>query len=298
MGAIRKRGIAWQLDYVDPIGKRIRKTFKKRKEAEAELGKRVSLMAEGRYLDVKKDFKTTLGKLLLKYTENFGNQTCFKNSKELFIRNFKESFGEETLLSNVRYVDVETYRNTLKQKITRKGTIRTDASVNREMSCLHHLFSKGVEWELLEQSPFDRGRTLLLKENNTRLRFLSEEEIQDLLDACPSHLKDIVVCAINTGMRKGEILSLKWEQVRNGLIYLEETKTNESRQIPLNDTMEQLFKEIRKRQHLRSEHVFTYVNTGADMQDPAKNREKLKLVIQFGSVYKKIMPKYARLEIL
>ncbi len=32
MGAIRKRGIAWQLDYVDPIGKRIRKTFKKRKE--------------------------------------------------------------------------------------------------------------------------------------------------------------------------------------------------------------------------------------------------------------------------
>ena len=38
-----------------------------------------------------------------------------------------------------------------------------------------------------------------------------------------------------TGMRRGEILSLKWEQVRNGFIYLEKTKTNEARQIPVSD---------------------------------------------------------------
>ncbi|MBN2845530.1 MAG: site-specific integrase [Deltaproteobacteria bacterium] len=281
MGVIRKRGIAWQIDYVDPIGKRVRKTFKKKKEAEAELGKRVSLMAEGRYLDVKKDYRTTFEELLIKYEENFGNQTSFRTSKKKYVENFKKYFGDESLLANIRYVHVETYRNGLRQKITRKKTLRKDASVNREMSCLHHLFSKGVEWEMLEQSPFDRGRSLLLKENNQRLRFLTEEEIKALLDACPSHLREIVVCAINTGMRKGEILSLKWDQIRNGFIYLEKTKTNEARQIPVNDDLAELFKSIRNRQHLRSEYVFTYVNTGANLKHPAKNR--LKLVQEAGT---------------
>ena len=63
MAKVCKRGNAWQIDYTDPQGKRIRISFEKKKEAEAELGKRVSLIAEGRDLDVKKDYKTTLGEL-------------------------------------------------------------------------------------------------------------------------------------------------------------------------------------------------------------------------------------------
>ena len=63
MAKVRKRGNSYQIDYFDPNGKRIRKSFMKKKDAEAELGKRVSLIAENRYLDVKKDYKTTLGEL-------------------------------------------------------------------------------------------------------------------------------------------------------------------------------------------------------------------------------------------
>ena len=58
MAKIRKRGNSYQIDYVDPTGKRVRKSFSKKKDAEAELGKRVSLIAENRYLDVKKAYKT------------------------------------------------------------------------------------------------------------------------------------------------------------------------------------------------------------------------------------------------
>jgi integrase len=71
MGTIRKRASRYQTDYYDPAGKRVRKTFKKRKDAEAELGKRVSLIAEGSYLDVKKDYRTAFKELLGKYEENF-----------------------------------------------------------------------------------------------------------------------------------------------------------------------------------------------------------------------------------
>ncbi len=56
---VRKMGSSWQIDYIDPNGKRVRVSFKKRKDAEAELGKHVSLIAEGRYLDIKKESKYT-----------------------------------------------------------------------------------------------------------------------------------------------------------------------------------------------------------------------------------------------
>jgi len=253
-----KKGVTYRIDYIDPDGKRIREMFKKRKDANAELGKRVSLIAEGRYLDVKQDYTTTLKELLTKYEENFKHQASYKRWKRFCLANFKEYFGAETRLVNIRYVDLETYRNHLKQKLTKKKTIRADATVNREMSCLHHIFTKAVEWELIERNPFDRGKSLILKENNKRLRFLSEEEITKLLDGCPKYLKPVVECALNTGMRRGEILNLKWNQIKDGLIYLEGqmTKTKEPRQVPINDDLSQVFREIRKEKQLRSEYVF------------------------------------------
>ncbi len=258
MATIRKRGNAYQIDYFDPGSKRIRKSFRKKKDAEAELGKRVSLMAEGRYLDVKKESKTILKEVLAKYEENYKNQSSYQSAKRFFVKDIRDYFGDNTLLANIRYMDLETFRNQLKEKLTVKKTIRKDASVNRVISCLRHIFNKAVEWEMIEQSPFSKGRSLLLKENNKRLRFLNDDEITNLLDACNEDLRDIVECALNTGMRKGEILGLKWDQIRNGFIYLDKTKTNESRQILINDTLDNLFKHIRKKQHLTSKYVFTY----------------------------------------
>lgn len=57
----------------------------------------------------------------------------------------------------------------------------------------------------------------------------SEEEIEALLRECPRHLRHIVETALNTGMRKEELLSLKWDQVRGGLIHLRDDMTKSSR---------------------------------------------------------------------
>ncbi|RJR33253.1 MAG: site-specific integrase [Desulfobacteraceae bacterium] len=260
MAKIRKRGDSYQIDYRDPNGKRIRLSFDKKKDAEAELGKRVSLIAEKRYLDVKREYTNTLKDLLKKYAENYEKQASYGKYKTYCVENFREHFGEDTLLASIRYVDLETYRNKLRSKLTVNGTLRADASVNREMACLHHIFRKAVEWDMVEKNPFDAGKSLLLKENNQRIRYLTEEEVTRLMAECKpkKHLHRIVVCALNTGMRKGEILSLRWSQIRNGFIYLEKTKTNERREIPVNEDLDSLFKEIRKEQGLTSEYVFTY----------------------------------------
>jgi integrase len=262
MGTVRKivnksGKASWQIDYKDPAGKRIRQTLKKKKDADAELGKRVALIAENRYLDVKKDYLTTLDELLKKYEENFQHQASFKNAKKKYLENFREYFGKKTMLANIRYMELESYRNHLKQKpvgTVKRGReiilrLRSDASVNREMSCLHHIFTKAVEWEMVERSPFERGKSLILKENNKRMRFLNEAEIDRLIPACPPHLRHVVECGINTGMRRGEILSLRWSQIRGGFIYLSKTKTNEARQIPINDDLQKVFNQIRSDQN-------------------------------------------------
>jgi integrase len=258
--AIRKRGDSWQIDYLDPTGKRVRKSFKKKKDGVAELGKRVSLIAEDRYLDVKKDYKTTLKELLKHYEESYQHQPSFESLKRYCIENFKAYFNEDTKLSNIQYVDLEAYRNHLMQKLTRHKGVRADASVNREMATLRHIFSKAVEWDMVERNPFEKGKSLLLKLDNQRTRYLTEDEIPKLIEECKpiKHLHHIVVCALNTGMRRGEILNLKWNQVRNGFIYLEKTKTKNRREIPVNDEFAQMLKEIRKEQGLTSEYVFTY----------------------------------------
>ena len=271
--AVRKRGDSWQIDYLDPSGKRVRKSYRKKKDAVAEHGKRVSLIAENRYLDVKKDYKTIFKELLEKYEENFKSQASFTKYKAFCLANFKEHFGEETLLSNIRYAELESYRNHLRQKLTKDGTIRKDSSVNREMACLHHVFSKAVEWEMVERSPFERGKSLILKENNQRIRYLTEDEISRLLIECEGpkqkHLHRIVVCALNTGMRKGEILGLRWDQVKNGFIYLEKTKTKNRREIPINEDLAKILREIRKEDGLTSRYVFTYARRAIDRVDRA-----------------------------
>ncbi len=141
------------------------------------------MIAEGRYLDVKKDQKITFGELIQKYKENYQHQSSFKNGKELYVKNFEEYFKSKTMLNRFRYVDLVTYRNNLRQKLNLR-MIRTTAAVDRELACLHHLFSEAKAWGMIEGNPFTEGKTLIEKENNARLRFLSEEEIPRLLDSC------------------------------------------------------------------------------------------------------------------
>ena len=90
MAKVRRRGSAWQIDYFDPTGKRVRKSFKKKGEAEAELGKRVSLIAEDRYLDVKKDTKVTFHELAERYIEH--------------------QFGESVIVSRLDFNDISGIR--------------------------------------------------------------------------------------------------------------------------------------------------------------------------------------------
>jgi integrase len=90
-----------------------------------------------------------------------------------------------------------------------------------------------------------------LQENNRWLRYLTKEECQALLNECDAHVRPIVVMALHTGMRKGEILNLKWENVelKNNFILLnqDQTKNAERIEIHINSTLREALKTITRR---------------------------------------------------
>jgi integrase len=107
----------------------------------------------------------------------------------------------------------------------------------------------------------------LLEENNRRLRFLTREECQALISQCRGVTRDITVTALNSGMRKGEILGLKWDNVdlKHGFILLDKTKNGDRREIPIKDTLRSVLQGITRR--LDVPYVFCDPVSGSPCQD-------------------------------
>jgi integrase len=150
------------------------------------------------------------------------------------------------------------YRRHLENTLTRHNTIRKASTVNRQLSCLRHMLKEAVEWGMLAENPFDKGQSLNRRENNQRTRILSETEVARLIDEAADHLKPIIKCAVWTGMRRKEILGLKWEQVRSELIHLVKTKTDRARVVPITGDLKELFKELRNVERAHPDYVFTF----------------------------------------
>src|SRR5215510_12290157 len=115
---------------------------------------------------------------------------------------------------------------------------RENSTVRRYLAVLSHAFTVAAqEWEWVNENPFHRVSKP--KEPGGRVRFLSEEERERLLDSCQgsrnASLYTIVILALSTGARRGELLSLHWSDVdlRRGMLTFHKTKNNETRAVPL-----------------------------------------------------------------
>lgn len=132
------------------------------------------------------------------------------------------------------------------------------ATVNRELACLKHMYTKAIVWDFVKTNPVKRVKSL--KEPPGRLRYLKQAEFEALFETCADYIKPILITALNTGMRKGEILKLKWADVdlKNRKITVIETKNNESRIVPINNTLYQELLSLFEK--AKSEFVFTDSN--------------------------------------
>jgi integrase len=124
-----------------------------------------------------------------------------------------------------------------KAKFTSRGTPRSSATVNRMRAALSAVFRFAIDEGLLKRNPVEgvRGKT----ENNKRVLYLTDEERAALLEACRKsqweRLQLLVLMALMTGARQGELLNLRWQDIdfTARTAYLEKTKNGERRVITL-----------------------------------------------------------------
>ncbi len=263
---IYKRGNVYWIRYADLMGKIVFESSgsDKFRVAEAVLIKRKQAVKEGKQPEsVKRITNHTFNELVSEYAKWAERQKSFRKSKIYLIKQLSEIFGNIPLrrFNSMLLEQFQTGR-------LNKGN--KPATANRLIATISHMFTKAVEWDMVEEEIQKRIRKVkLLPENNRRLRYLSPEECQKLVDSCDKHLKPIVITALNTGMRKGEILGLKWDNVdlKVGLILLnqDQTKNSERKELPINQTLMETLQNLLKRDDIP--YVFCNPLTGERYYD-------------------------------
>lgn len=185
------------------------------------LKKRKVEIAEGKFLDIRKEQKVKFEELTQMYLDIYArpNKKSF-HSDEYLIKTLNRFFGGE-YLHEITSMAVEQFK-------AERAKEASHATVNRALACLKCMLNKAIEWGKAEINPAKKVK--LFKENNIRVRYLEKEEIKKLLDNASAHLKPILIVALNTGMRKGEILNLKWHDLdfKNSIISIRESKSGKS----------------------------------------------------------------------
>ena len=145
--------------------------------------------------------------------------------------------------------------------------MRSPGTVIRYIAAISHVFTIAVrEYGWLEANPMQRVSKP--KEPRGRVRFLSEEERKGLLKACRADKEDflypLVVLALSTGMRAGEIKKLEWDDVdlEKGKAILKDTKNNETRTIPLTNLALELLKVVKEKNPKGASLVFPIKTRG------------------------------------
>lgn len=214
---------------------------------------------EGRHFKTSEAKKRTLHELLERYEREIlpGKPRAKQESQ---ISWWKEQLGRYTL-SDITPALIGEYRDKLLNSKTVRNKKRSEGTVIRYLAALSHAFSVARdEWGWLDQSPMDKVR----KPNppRGRVRYLNTEERTRLLEICKDSsnpfLYLIVVLALSTGMRKSEILNLKWSDIdfERARIIIHETKNGERRAVPITGLAFQLLKNIRDDDILNFSYIF------------------------------------------
>ncbi len=211
---------------------------------------------EGRWFERPPDDDRNFQQMMDKYlTEYSISKTPSSQVREKVIAaNLKFFFGDR-LLKEITPSLIVDYKSSRRKKGILSSTIE------REIDLLRRAFNLAVrEWEWCSDNPVSR----ITRErfNNQIDRWLSPEEEKRLQTECQEWLREIVVFALNTGMRQGEILDLKWPSVDlfRKTATIMRSKNGERRTIPLNQAALEVLKSKAKVRHIKSDYVFSSGN--------------------------------------
>jgi len=203
-------------------GKRIRERVgPDKKEAAEYLGKKLKEIRDGKFREGPERV-VLFDELADDYEKQAQGKKSYKNEK-YYNKTLRTCFAGR-ILSELTVLDIERFRTQRKESPTRAMKARSGATVNREMACLRAMLNKAVNREMIPKHPPSQVKAF--KESSGRNCFLSVDEAGRLLEACSRHLRPIVLCALETGIRRAEIPGLRWSDIRTEWKVWQKSVTN------------------------------------------------------------------------
>lgn len=244
-------------------------TFKRLTDARRWEQDTESAIRAGRYFATAEAKRHTFGDLVDRYVKEVlpHKPKNASNTKQQLLW-WKTKLGAYAL-SEVGAPQIVLIRNELLLSKTRRGTQMSPTTVVRYLAALSHAYTIAVkDWGWLDDSPM--RKVTKPKQARGRERFLSEDERNGLLTACrestSKFLHPVVVLALSTGMRRGEIMTLRWPQIdlKKGRILLHDTKNGSSRAVPLAGLAKDLISKLSEDRRIDTDLLFY----GSDPQKP------------------------------
>lgn len=194
-------------------------------------------------------------------------------------------FGTNSIVQHITPQKIEKFKEYLKTERKVKNS-----TVNRYLMILSKMFSLGIDNNIISKNPVTK--TAKLREDNHKIRYLTKDEEKRLFAEIEKSyevldrnthkkklvqpylfLKPIVIMALQTGMRKGEILNLEWANIdfNSDFIELLKTKSGKSRKIPISSVLKNTLNSIEK----TSTYVFVNPKTNKPYVDIKKSFHKV-----------------------
>ncbi len=239
---VKKRG-KWFVQIRRSFHKPIYKTFLSKIDAQRYARETERLIEIGQFVDTSEASKTSLKQLLERYEREVSSKKRTEQDPYL-IRNICKFDFVTKMLTQINSSDIAEFRDARLKSVSA-------SSVNRELSILSHCIDLAInEWKCyIRQNPVTPN--LRLKENPSRTRRLLPGEYEKLMQSCKLNYAfwcPIIDFAIHTGMRRGELLQITWDMVHLEKKFItlppEITKTNKSRNVPLQPKAIQILKEM------------------------------------------------------
>lgn len=223
----RKEAGTWYADYF-ANGKRVQESTGTRNKREAEkfLALRISEIQRGVYI---KPMHVPLAELWERYlTYAKVHKRSWRRDEQMY-GNLLRLIGNRTL-DSITPLDVEEFQQARSQEVS-------PATVNRETALLKHMFNMAERWRLYQGNNPVR-LVEFLPENNLQFRTLDRDEELRFLQSAPPYLRELIIFAINTGLRCGDLLNLKWEgvDIEQRRLSIIMGKTRRRLDVPLNET--------------------------------------------------------------
>jgi integrase len=224
MKGVYQRGQVWWIRYRFN-GNLVRQSIGDRVLAERTIEEVRHRIQDGRHEIKLKDERRTFAEMAEEYLEVKSNKRSLNGDRQTF-KQLLPIFGPSFMHAITRG-EIEAYTR------TRRKTV-SGATCNRTLALLKHMFNIAIDKGYVRDNPA-RGVKKCKEAPYRRKYVYGEDELQALVDAAAPHLRGILAVAIGTGLRKGDVLGLRWNDIdfEHNVITLYMQKTEEPLEVPM-----------------------------------------------------------------